>query len=96
MVEPTVKTRINNIRFNADKYIDFERLIKDIATADENRKPSFGRLQDLEVLKSEYINLDNLILEILKSCNYTYQDIGDIYELSRQAVFNRIKYNSLI
>jgi hypothetical protein len=96
MVEPTVKTRINNIRYNADKYIDFERLIKDIATADEQRKPNAGRLQDIDVLKSEYINLDNLILEILKSCNYTYQDIGDIYELSRQAVFNRIKYNSLI
>lgn len=96
MVEPTVRTRINNIRYNADKYIDIERLVKDIATADESRKPNIDKLQDINVLLSEYINLDNLVLEILKSCNYTYQDIGDIYDLSRQAVFNRIKYNSVI
>lgn len=95
MIERNIKNRVNNIRYNADKYLNYEELIKDILLVDVSKKPNEGKIRDIQVLSSEYIDLDNLIIEILRACNYTYKEIGEIYETSRQAIHNRVKYNSM-
>lgn len=95
-MDDLVKNRINNIRNRADDYINYEQLIKDIARADENKKPNYDKISDIQVLASEYIDLDYLIIEIMRACNYTYQEIGEVYGTSRQAVFNKVKYHGLI
>lgn len=95
-MDNVIKNRLNNIRNRADFYINYEQLIKDIAGVDESKKPNYAKIGDIQILASEYIDLDYLIIEIMRACNYTYQEIGEVYGTSRQAVFNKVKYHGLI
>ncbi len=53
-------------------------------------KPDIDKLKDIRLLASEYLDIDNLIIQIMRASGCTLQEIADAVGMTKQGIAYRL------